>query len=216
MNFKLLLFTIATMLIAASALAQTAVPFDALNWEVEGEKHEWVRYQGQDALLVQNASATLKEVSFQDGTLEWDMAFANQRGFAGINFRIIDQRNSENFYLRPHQSGQPDANQYSPRDNGLTSWQLYTGDNYASTVDYVFDQWFHVKMVIAGQQAEVYLNDATTPSLSIPWLHHAAVAGELQLYASILPAYFANFTYHPQSPAKTTADKAPATPVDPW
>lgn len=215
MNLTSLFLSLPIILIAVSAFAQTPVPFDDQHWDVDGEKHEWVQYQGQDALMVQNASATLKGVDFQDGILEWDMAFAERRGFTGINFRIIDKLNSENFYLRPHQSGQPDANQYTPKDNGLSSWQLFTGEGYASTIAYKFDQWFHVKMVITGQQAEVYIDNATTPSLAIPWLHHTATAGKLQLYANILPAYFANFTYQHQSPATTTISETSATLADP-
>lgn len=212
-----LFFAILLSLSITTGIAQTiAVPFDSLRWQLEGQHYELTTYQNQDALLLRDASATLKDVLLQDGILEWDMAFAEQRGFSGINFRIQDDRNAEVFYLRPHQSGKPDANQYTPLDNGLTAWQLYTGEGYAATLPYVFDQWFHIKMVIKGRQATIFLNGATTPSLNIPWLHHAATEGALQLYASRLPAYFANFSYQVLSPEKTTtASPTNSPPSDP-
>jgi len=37
----------------------------------------------------------------------------------------------EHFYIRPHQSGNPDANQYTPVFNGVSAWQLYHGALYA-------------------------------------------------------------------------------------
>ena len=41
-------------------------------------------------------------------------------------WHLQDAGNYEEFYLRPPQSGSPDANQYSPVFHGLTSWQLWT------------------------------------------------------------------------------------------
>jgi len=207
MHIKLFFAILLSLSITTGFAQAIAVPFDSLRWQLEGQSYELTTYQNQDALLLRDASATLKDVLLQDGILEWDMAFSQQRGFSGIYFRVKDDRNAELFYLRPHQSGKPDANQYTPFDNGLTSWQLYTGEGYAAALPYVFDQWFHIKMVITGRQAAIFLNGATTPSINIPWLHHAPTAGTLQLYASRLPVYFANFTYQtlPSEQSSTTS-----------
>lgn len=176
---------------------QIAVPFDTTAWDISGNEYEFTRYQGQQALLLEGAAAQLKDVSMQDGVIEWDVAFSPQRGFNGIVFRILDDRNAENFYLRPHQSGKPDANQYCPRDNSLSSWQLFHGEAYSCPSSYTFHEWFHVKMVLSGSRAEVYIDDMDTPALHIPFLQHEPQSGGIVLYASIAPVYFANFSYTP-------------------
>ena len=58
-------------------------------------------------------------VSFTNGIIEYDVAFTAKRNFIGVKFRQQDAKNSEEFYIRPHQSGNPDANQYTPIFNGL-------------------------------------------------------------------------------------------------
>ncbi len=182
-------------LFAISSYAQNTVPFDTTNWNVQGNFHQFTVYQGQQALTLEGAVAQLKGVEFQDGIVEWDMAFTPNRGFSGLRFRMIDEANSEEFYLRPHQSGNPDANQYCPVDNTLASWQLYHGEAYSAVINYPFHEWFHVKMVISGSRAEVYIKDMDKPLLHIPELKHTPTAGGLYLYAARTPVYFANFSY---------------------
>ena len=56
-----------------------------------------------------------------------------------IHYTKLYEANYENFYIRPHQSGNPDANQYQPVFNGSASWQLYYGPEYAAPVEYRYD-----------------------------------------------------------------------------
>ena len=64
----------------------------------------------------------------RDGIVDVDVSTPASRGFFGIQFRIAeDGANAEWVYLRQHESGQPDAMQYTPvLDTGL-NWQLYNG-----------------------------------------------------------------------------------------
>lgn len=204
-------------LLGLCANAQNTVPFDTTNWNIEGNFHQFTVYQGQQSLNLEGAVAQLKGVEFQDGIVEWDMAFTPKRGFTGLRFRMIDDANSEEFYLRPHQSGNPDANQYCPVDNTLASWQLYHGKAYSAALEYPFHEWFHVKLVIAGSRAEVYIKDMDTPLLHIPELKHAPTAGGLFLYAANTPVYFANFSYQAMdgNPPQLVNPPAEATLPDP-
>ncbi len=174
---------------------QITVPFDSPSWEIGGNFHQLTVYQGQQAITLDGAVAKLKGVQFQDGIIEWDMALSPQRGFAGLRFRTTDDTNGEEFYLRPHQSGKPDANQYCPVNNGLASWQLYHGEAYAAAIEYPFHEWFHVKLVIVGSSAEVYIKDMEKPLFHIPNLKQTPNTGGLALYANRTPVYFANFSY---------------------
>ena len=105
-----------------------------------------------------------KDVIMTNGIIEYDQAIAEIRGFSGAMFRAQDRLNYEHFYLRPHQSGKPGANQYTPVINGVAGWQLYHGSDYSTAVEYKFDQWMHIKIVFAAERADIYI-DSDEPTL---------------------------------------------------
>ena len=195
--------------------AQINVPFDTMHWDIRSQKHEFIEYKGQAALMMKGGIALLKDAQFKNGTIEWDMAFPKERGFAGVRFRIKDLRNMEEFYFRPHQSGQADANQYCPVTNGVSSWQLYHGPEYAVPYEYNFNKWFHVKLVVADRRAELYIDNMRTPVLHIPYLKREPMEGGLMVYGSLVPAYFANFSYTPQDRPKLMNAPLTEKPMDP-
>ena len=97
--------------------------------------------------------ALLPELDLSNAIVELDIAITEQRGFAGLVFRLQDKANFEHFYIRPHQSGNPDANQYTPVFNGVSAWQLYHGEEYASPTPYKFNEWMSVKIIFSGSKA---------------------------------------------------------------
>jgi glyoxylase-like metal-dependent hydrolase (beta-lactamase superfamily II) len=172
-----------------------AVPFDDERWQITAAEHEVVEYLGQQSLRIKGGSALLPELDIANGMVEFDMAVSEIRGFAGLLFRMQDKANAENFYIRPHQSGNPDANQYQPIFNGVSAWQLYHGAAYAAPVEYTFDEWMTVKVIFAGAKAEVYI-DSEEPVLRIDELRRADRRGALGLNAANFSAvHFANFRY---------------------
>jgi hypothetical protein len=135
---------------------------------------------------------------FTDGIIEFDLRMSGERGFMGAAWRIQDLESYEEFYLRPHQSGNPDANQYQPVFHGVAAWQLYHGERYGSPSSYRFDQWVHLKIVVAGTRAEVYIDDMTRPALRIDELKRGLAGGRVGLTAgNFAPATFSNFRYTP-------------------
>ena len=182
------------ILLLTFAVNAEEYPFDAEQWSIEGDEIEHVEYKGRAALRLKGASATLQGVEMQDGILEFDIAVSPARGFAGGKFRDVAGGSYEHFYIRPHQSGNEDANQYTPVFNGVTAWQLYYGPAYAAPVAYTFDDWMHVKIVYAGQRADIYI-DSDEPVLRVPELKRKAMAGAVGVDASpFAEAYFANFS----------------------
>lgn len=158
----------------ASAFADV-IPFDEENWNFVGAT-KVEDYKGQKALslAVTNSEAPFsfgmavaKKVGFKNGVIEYDVAFDETRTFAGVQFRLQQNRSAEDFYMRPHQSGNPDANQYMPVDFGSASWQLYTGKQYSAPTAYDFNEWMHVKLVVAGDVADIYIKDMETPALTV-------------------------------------------------
>lgn len=186
------------------------VPFDPERWEIRAEETRVTDHLGRKSLLLKGGIATLKDAQFTDGVIEFDIAFTEERGFMGAVWRMQDFENYEEFYLRPHQSGQPDANQYQPVFNGLAAWQLYYGEGYAAPVRYDFNQWFHVKIVVSGKHAEMYIKDIETPVLFVNELKRHPQAGRVGLSAgNFAPAHFSNFTYSTNAPALKGKAKAP-------
>lgn len=172
-----------------------SMPFGDPRWQIEATEYEVAEYLGQSALRIKGGSALLPLTDIQNGLVEFDIAIKPERGFAGLMFRWQDESNYENFYLRPHQSGNPDANQYQPVINGASAWQLYYGEGYAAPVEYRYNEWIHVRVIYAGSQAEVYI-DSDTPVLRILNLKRTDPGGAIGVSAADFSAvHFANFKY---------------------
>lgn len=117
--------------------------------------------------------------------------------------------------MRPHQSGNPDANQYQPVFNGVAAWQLYHGEGYGAPTRYDYGQWTRVRIVVAGNRAEIYVKEMETPALVVRELKRETREGRVGLSAgNFAPAYFSNFTVTPMSSPtmKGKPTQAPATP----
>jgi hypothetical protein len=171
-----------------------AYPFDPDAWTFTAKESEITDYRGERAVKIKGGYATIDDLTILDGVIEFDIAVAEERGFAGAIFREQDLSNYEHFYIRPHQSGNPDANQYTPVFGGVSAWQLYYGEEFASPIKYRFDDWMHIKIVFAGDQAEVFI-DSEEPVLKINDLRRETESGGVGFGAgNFAPAYFANFT----------------------
>lgn len=190
-------------------------PFASDDWEITGQEAELVDYLGKAALRLKGGNAILTSVELQDGVIDFDIAVSEIRGFSGARFRLREGGNFEHFYIRPHQSGNPDANQYTPVFNGVSGWQLYHGKDYATPVEYRFDDWMHIKIVFQGSRAEIYV-DSDEPTVLVPELKQSITAGGVGLDSnSTVPAYFANFEVSPlPTDYSFTETERDATPID--
>ena len=96
----------------------------------------------------------LKGVEFLNGTIEFDLFLKEEPAFPGVYFRGQNNGDAEQFYVRPHQSGNPDANQAAPSIKNVTAWQLYYGPRYSFAYEYKFDDWTHVKILVNDRRAQ--------------------------------------------------------------
>ena len=205
---------IAVALLTMSPLVSSGqtIPFDEEHWKFDGPTHEVVMYDGQESLLLRSSEAVLLDDTFLDGTIEFDVAFSAKRTFTGLQWRRIDDANAEEFYFRPHLAGEPDANQYTPRTNGLATWQLHHGPQYSAATRYKHNAWQHVKVVVSGRRADIYI-DSDVPSLTVD-LKREPQSGALSLWEGGLgSAYYANFTVEKSSDVQLTGTPVP--PPDP-
>jgi hypothetical protein len=172
------------------------VDFDSSRWEIRAKEDRIEEHLGRKSLFLKGGIAAVKDSKFTDGIIEFDIAFNEERGFMGTVWRLQDFENYEEFYLRPHQSGNPDANQYQPVFNGVAAWQLYYGENYSSPVKYQFNEWVHIKIVVAGKAADIYIKDMETPALFVQELKREVKEGRVGLsVGDFAPAHFSNFTF---------------------
>jgi hypothetical protein len=209
---------LASLLVAVARWAAAeSVPFDSPRWKVEAKESRIEEYRGKQALFLKDGRAVLDGATLQDGVIEFDIAFRLARGFSGVMFRMENAGDYEEFYLRQHLSGMPDANQYSPVFHGLSGWQIYTGPRYCAPISYPDGEWFHVKLSLAGTRGEVEVGDSV---MAIPELKRGAAAGGLGVYANIEGARFANFAFHPGPVTfrgtEAAAETMPANVVTAW
>ena len=171
---------------------QEFIPMDTTHWTINARSHVFEYFKGKDAIYLQNGFASLKDSTFLNGTIEFDIYLTERQSFPGIRFRAIDAANMESFYFKPHLSGKADCNQASPVINGVTPWQLYFGPSYSFAYDYQFDDWTHVKLVVNGGRAQIYLDYAEKPHMS--WaLVHVPTTGAIAFGGGFAPMHYANF-----------------------
>jgi hypothetical protein len=195
-----------------SAPVAVACEPDRWQWDaVEGRVEE---HLGRPSLYLKGGIATVAGARLTDGWIEFDIAFARERGFVGGIWRVQDSKNYEEFYLRPHQSGNPDATQYTPVFHGLLSWQLYHGPRYTVPVDHRFDEWIRIRVVFAGLRAEVYIGDMEKPALAVAELKRGVAPGGVGVGAEdFAPAWFSNFSFAAVDAPPLAGQAGPPEPV---
>jgi len=193
---------------AAPLLAQTTeVPFDSSRWTIDGPRAELVEHLGRHGVRLGDGSALLKDVQFQDGTIEVDVS-GPPSGFAFLVFRATTPKDHEDVYLRMAMSGTPDALQYMPMYGGEGAWQLYHGPGYTASV--VFDPaaWTHLRVDVAGRRATVFVGEATTPAMVVEELQGGNGPGAIGVIGGSTSktqpgVVFSNFRYTSRPPAPT-------------
>ncbi|MDW3209433.1 MAG: hypothetical protein R8N23_06175 [Reichenbachiella sp.] len=158
----LLLLTITSFFTQLSA--QEIIPIDTNTWDFQGRGYVIEEYKGKKSAYLIGAM-TLKNTQFLNGTIEYDIFLKEERCYPGVYFRS-DGVNGEQFFMRLHLSGLEDATQAAPLVNNLTPWQLMFGERYSFAHTFNYEGWTHVKVVVNGKRAQVYLDYADEPNLS--------------------------------------------------
>lgn len=208
----------ASIVPAQQALDSSAWDVHAAEWRVEP-------YRGRSALFLRDGAAWLKGSRFQNGTIEFDIAFSNVGGFPGIAFRAATRSDFELFYLRQNLSDGPHATQYTPVLHGLYAWQIYAGPAWESTAHWTYDRWMHVKLLVRGGRAELFVDGDSAVQI-VKQLRGPNGAGEIGLLSGN-GARFTNVVVRPDAGegiatnVATTLmgsprDSTPATVVRSW
>jgi hypothetical protein len=150
--------------VGVCAARTQSIPADSARWQLEGDA-KVADYLGRRSLCLQGGVATLKDFEIADGVIDLDMAGSGARGFYNLFFRTRPNGDGDLVYLRPHKTGLDDAQQYTPMFKGASVWQIYNGPGFTGPVDIPRDIWFHVRLVITGAQAKLYVSNMAVPSL---------------------------------------------------
>ncbi|WP_299555785.1 hypothetical protein [Seonamhaeicola sp.] len=179
--------SIGLFLVSVSCFSQNRIPIDTMHWDIKAKSYVIENYKGKKAIYLQAGSMTLKDSVFLNGTIEFDIYLKETPAFPGVYFRA-GGFNGEQWYMRPHLSGKPDANQAAPIINGISPWQLCFGPKYSFPYHYKYDNWTHVKLVVKDDKAQVFLDYSEEPNLS--WkLFLPAKGGEIILRGGNLEAF---------------------------
>lgn len=193
-----LLCALLASLIAPALRSQTletlAVAADSPRWELQGEARA-IDSLGRKCLSLNGGAAVLSDFELRDGVIDVDISTSAPRGFFGIQFRIAESGgDAEWVYLRQHKSGLSDAMQYTPVLHTGLNWQLYSGPGYTGAVEIPRDAWFHLRLVVAGAQARLFVHDMERPALVIDDLKSGVERGQVALAVLTGATCFADFT----------------------
>jgi hypothetical protein len=157
--------------------------------------------------------AVVKDVSFQNGTIEVDLAGqpaagagGGARGFIGIAFRLQRDGSYEYIYLRPTNGRADDqvrrnhSTQYSAHpDFDFARSRQQAPEKYESYVDLEPGVWTTYKIDVDGRRARLYVHGAAQPSLVVNDLKHEPRAGGVALWVGPgTEGYFANLRVTPR------------------
>lgn len=120
---------------------------------------------------------------FVDGTIEFDAKGKSeplQESFIGVAFRLEDDGTYDAVYFRPFNFRSPDDVRKSHAVQYVSfpewNWDRLRAEKpgeYEMPIEPApdGDMWFHVKILLEGQQISVFVNDAQEPALQVTALN---------------------------------------------
>lgn len=217
---SLLAFAITAFTTPIFAVQQDTAPemlsFEGKNWRVTAREARIENHRGRESLFLEAGRLWLDDAEFQDGVIEFDVSVKDGQGFIGPMWRVEDSGHFEEIYFRTHLSGKPDAVQYTPVENTLSAWQIFSDGNALASIDFDYEGWNRVKVVVKDDAADFYFNSAT-PQLHIPDLKRPLRRGGVGLRASGAQgaAHFSNIVVRPLRPGEMIVGKAKETAPTP-
>ena len=171
------------------AFGQTStiqVEMEEASWEIP-EDAQFEDFEGRQTLVMKGGRASVKDLDFENGSIEVDVYATKKRSFAGITFRK-QKDNMDEVYMRMHKSSQVDAVQYTPIFNNESNWQLYR--EYQAKVTFADQGWNTLRIEVHFNRADVFVNEEKV--LSIDDLRTGHQKGQIGLFA-LFSSRFSNF-----------------------
>ncbi|MDX2023878.1 MAG: hypothetical protein SF187_26805 [Deltaproteobacteria bacterium] len=157
-----------------------------------------VKYKGKTSTRLKgDGIAVIKDHKFSDGTIELDVAGTvdekangEARGFIGLAFRVqTEEPRYEVIYLRPTNGRADDQ----LRRNHATQYASYpefpwsrlraeAPGKYESYVDLEPGAWTHIRIVVKGKEARLFVHSSTQPALVVHDLKLPELTGAIALW----------------------------------
>lgn len=127
--------------------------------------------------------AWLKNIKFSTGTIEFDVKGRDvmQQSFVGIAFHGTSDAAYDCIYFRPFNFNTPGAARKSHSVQYISmpqyDWQ-YLREKFPNKYENALtnsvdaDVWFHAKVVVTANEIKVFVNNSTTPSLTVEPLNN--------------------------------------------
>jgi hypothetical protein len=161
--------------------------------------HEQMEFLGRQSYHLAHGLAFTSLGEFQNGTMEVDVAADSKSRFFGIAFHVQSDDDYEVIFFRPRGSDTDQAVQYTPGLHGANAWQIYTGPGYTATAHLPRNEWMHLRLVVSGVVAKLYLNNAPEPTLVIPDLKLGQIKGGVGFWGHMGGGYYSNLTVTPDN-----------------
>src|SRR2546422_466847 len=197
----------ASFLAAQSFSLQTTEGLTLRNVKAQPDSYKGRKAVRVTAEAADNGLAIVTGTSFQDGTIEVDLAGepkdganAQARGFVGVAFRVApDAAKFELFYLRPT-NGRADDQERRNHSTQYDSFPDYpwprlrkeTPGKYESYVDLVPGEWTKVRITVNGVKARLYVHGSEQPTLVVNDLKLGLTKGSVGLWVG--PGTVAHFS----------------------
>jgi nitroreductase len=170
---------------------ETAGYIDLDRWYTDLVETEVIKYKDKTALRIKEAPgekiAYLRDFVFENGVIELDIAAIPY--YTGIVFRVRSDSVYEGIYFRPQNSRHEDPKRQGHTiqyiGNPVYTWYYLrekSPEKYEAGADIAPEEWFHVKVVVSGARAEVYVNRAESPNLVVEDLKHGVSKGSVGLW----------------------------------
>ena len=134
-------------------------------------------------LRLRRGIAYRPDLTFQDGTIEFELEPPGG-AFAGIAFRMANTADYEIVYFISSEDGQRwKAIQYQPVFAGETTWQLYNEPPYFASIPKEAGRTLRVRIALANDRADVFLNDDPMAILRVPELKRDRARGAIGFWS---------------------------------
>jgi len=196
-------FIVLTLMCSAAVAQQIAVT-DPSTLDLKNALAESATYHGEQALKLTEkesghiaALAIVKNLTFRNGAIDVDVSgaptkgtFEGARGFIGIAFRMQSEAsNYEAFYVRPTNGRADDQLRRSHSTEYISEpdwpWERLRTENpgvYESYADMQPGEWLHLRIVVEGTNASLYVGNASQPCLLVHDLKMGEKEGAVALW----------------------------------
>ena len=196
-RFSLLTLVAISMITPCVSATETQAHSNISDFRLSGVSLIQAQYQHQPALQLKMPSSSYQDQSkerlldrdfmawvpmdFRNGTIDVDVASdlapdapAYARGFIGVAFRIDDATRFESIYLRPTNSQADDQvrRNHSVQYAGYPDFRFDQlrkefPEKYETYADIELGKWIHMKIVVDGSKATLYLDNQSKPAFVV-------------------------------------------------